>query len=262
MAYKKNRPEQIADITQYIAKIHQLFTDWSSAPGDLWFRGVDNSKFTLVPRTVRIKNYDEESPTEEFLQNFQVYHTERVSDCWERYALMQHFGLPTRLLDWSKSPLVALYFALENRPPKKQAVVWAMDPYKFNEIAHGKAIVYIPHGHAHIQDGIPIGQYLPLSLRLGELAKMPIEPLAIEPPLMNKRIVAQQGCFTIHGSNQKPIEQYFIDAKIERITRFIIPARARAPMLDALYNLGIREDTIYQDLNSLTRRICKDRVEN
>lgn len=49
---------------------------------------------------------------------------------------MQHYGVPTRLLDWSENPLVALYFAVENKDKETDAAIWMLRPNKLNTHAH------------------------------------------------------------------------------------------------------------------------------
>jgi hypothetical protein len=108
----------------------------------VWFRGVRNAAYDLHPGVAWLNVADENSIIEEFLISYFPLHGVRVSDPWEIYGLMQHYGMPTRLLDWTKSPLMGLYFALEPDPAKPAGracdrAVWLIDPYDLNKAIHG-----------------------------------------------------------------------------------------------------------------------------
>lgn len=111
------------------------------------------------------------------------------ADDWYWYFLMQHYGCPTRLLDWTTSPLVALYFAVRN-PNELDAAVWVIDPWRWNR--------------AHVKDlygpAIPgWKEAKPYLLKLEDAFDSDLEgkqtsmkwPMAIEPSHIDRRIAAQ-----------------------------------------------------------------------
>ena len=114
----------------------------------MWFRGQSDYSWGLVPSVQRkggmSKHYEQYIST-----NFMI-HTMRLNpNAPQRYdraswlTLMQHYGLPTRLLDWSESPLVALYFALSSdRDAKTDAAVWVLNPMKLNKKV-GLSLIHI-----------------------------------------------------------------------------------------------------------------------
>lgn len=114
----------------------------------MWFRGQSDYSWGLVPSVQRKdgmgKNYEQYIST-----NFMIHTMRLNSNAPQRYdraswlTLMQHYGLPTRLLDWSESPLVALYFALSsNKNAKTDAAVWVLNPMKLNKkVNYGE---YVP----------------------------------------------------------------------------------------------------------------------
>jgi len=182
---------------------------------------------------------------------------------------MQHHGLPTRLLDWTKSPLMALYFALEGNPDYDGTrAVWAMNPCQLNGISiKDEGYVYCPSEWRskiiQLSRGkkLNLNCYLPSALDETDSTRYPSFPLAIEPPLCNSRILAQSGCFTIHGSPKTTIAKVFSRAKPgkrEFLRISINGKRLREALLKHLYSMGIKEDVVYQDLDSLSRRIIRE----
>ena len=105
----------------------------------MWFRGQSDYSWGLVPSVQRKDGMGEHY--EQYITTNFMIHTMRLNPSVpQRYdhaswlTLMQHYGLPTRLLDWSESPLVALYFALSSdEDAKTDAAVWVLNPMKLNK---------------------------------------------------------------------------------------------------------------------------------
>src|SRR6266852_8142974 len=97
----------------------------------IWFRGQARKDWKLVPSLARktIHLQAESALIKRFMQNATPHITTSLRDEWEWIFLMQHYRASTRLLDWSESPLAALYFAVSEKEHMGAAgSVWCLDP--------------------------------------------------------------------------------------------------------------------------------------
>ena len=247
-----------SSLPEYLSAIKRVATDWNDPQARIWYRGVDDVRFGLVPRTAwrGISLNEEETMMGEFLVYYRSYYGRTIEDGLELYTLMQHYGLPTRLLDWSMSPLVALYFALEMEDNGgAERAVWAMDCSTLNSIVLDIPQPIVPRlGSDNVAR-----QWLPKMLRQGGDAEIPDEVFGFEHPMSNQRIQGQKGCFTFHGRSNRSIDQVFREADSNRIVHLrLAEPGARDEILNDLYALGYKEDDIYRDLNALSRRIIRE----
>jgi len=237
---------------------------------DLWFRGVPNAKHLPVPGIIRLGAMDVESSLEhDFLVSYKSYVNNVNLNPWELYALMQHHGLPTRLLDWSESPLVALYFALTSEPTSTaHRAVWVLNPYDLNKKTLGIDRLFCPavmnSKKINCEDSeVNINSYLPPHLKGDSVGDLPELPIAINTTQHIKRVSSQKGCFTVHGSKSEGIHTYLDNHESFQMIRISVPSKpVRENMIDTLASLGVNEEFIYQDLDALCRRIKRIRINN
>ena len=211
----------------------------------IWFRGQSSSKWGLDPSLARdAKTATAESALiKRFKQNAMPHLNSRPTSEWEWLFLMQHYRLPTRLLDWSESPLAALYFAVTG-DSAGQAALWCLDPVALNAHASIK-FEYSVEVPAFDHDAV-LDNYLPS--RIASETTSELNPIAAIAQRNSPRIAAQLGTFTITHRTHTKIEA-IADAK--HVWRYLIPAGKRKTIIKELESLRVNRLTLFPELDSV-----------
>lgn len=241
----------------FIAAVEKAKT--SLGARELWFRGVSKANHKLIPSLFRhpTKATIEEIALlegeiyQEFTFRSPSYDAVKRDD-WDRLFLMQHYRSPTRLLDWTSSPLVALFFAVSHATDDDtDAVVWVMDPAAWNAGILND-ISQEPVVFSTSEDILE--PYHPKNKTKGRS-----QPLAMEGIINNTRINAQKGKFVIFGHQLKSQEDHAQECAVwsESIPLHKIVCRSVAiPKIAAdLNDYGITHTSIYPDLEGLAVEI-------
>jgi len=213
----------------------------------LWFRGHRSTKWKLQPAIWRGYNHDDERNfTNRFCARAGTKHQDvpKYEDVASWLSMMQHYRLPTRLLDWSRSPLVALYFALEDYiydPPNdaEDAVIWVLDPHALNLHEMGKSLT--PSLNAKMCHKM-------VDAAFTDKYKENNKVFAVMAEETDMRMSVQQACFTLH-SFDGPLEAHMGYKKF--LSALNIPADSVRAMAHAVDMCGFRKGDIFPDLEHL-----------
>ena len=232
-----------------------------------WFRGHAAIYGELTPRVFR-KEYKhtrdlrpdiEFSLIEAFKRGAPVL-AAGVPDQEDHIAwllLMQHHGAPTRLLDWTESAFVALYFAVSERPAD-DGELWAMYPSKLNKYS-GFDGISLPNNPNLLYLASEPMHNNPSSLAKDlKLSKVPEYPLAFQPPFHFPRMVAQFSVFTIHPKPKPGNTIPDLLTNEKHLVRYVVPRSSKKKLLQDLAALGVTARTLFPDLDHLSETIVQD----
>lgn len=237
----------------------RLAMDWTKNTDDggfVWFRGVNDCSFELEPGAYWRDDYDEYSPLLDFVQEGRAYAEIGELDDWRTYYLAQHSGIPTRLLDWTESFSAALFFALDGWNGSTTPCVWVMRPELLNQQSIGSRYVVSPEQNRELDIWLPrrIGEGAQkVKSRDGYATYDSSLPLAIYPRKGNERMIAQQGTFTVHGTQKVKLNNWIAENASnpdEVLCKIILEKWPKAESLRQLQALGIRRHTMYPDLHN------------
>jgi FRG domain len=213
------------------ASSRELAESWSSfldycnrrSTSDWVFRGLASDRYELKPKVGRVTDSDfkalvraEKAIFAKFKRQMAQFEQPAERDDWSLLALAQHHGLPTRLLDWSTSPLVAGYFAVSSPPVDTDAVVVAV---------RTKSAQYVRDFRTSPFDAREIAFF--------------------SPPSVSPRIVNQRGLFSVHPEPWTAWEQ-----PLER-SPLRIPAAHKPFFRRRLFAFGVDPLTIETGLDGL-----------
>lgn len=216
----------------------------------IWFRGQSSITHNLCPTFLRLSNNKnkENSIIENFISRSKSIISGNINSLWDYYQIMQHYGCPTRLLDWTESSLVALYFAVKNS--EDISSVWLLDPSILNLLSNNENGVYYVDKVFEEDDLALINTYLS-----SKLESIPKFPIALRPKWIDNRMMNQQSCFTMHGFNKSDFEELHIKFKTIFLCKINIAEKANKTILSELERLGINEYVLFPNLEGLSRFI-------
>jgi hypothetical protein len=222
------------------------------------FRGINQVGYGLETSLARLGgNYRELE--RHLLRNFRKYarrNSVEHDTLWNWLALAKHHGLPTRLLDWSFSPFVALHFATSNAALyHKDGAIWAI---KFVE-AHGLLPEKLQHTLRDEGSGVfTVEMLAELMPEMEDLEGQGQQDFVLffEPPSLDERIVNQFALFSMMSRADAALEPWLEQHPL-MYKKIIIPAQLKWEVRDKLDQANINERVLFPGLDGLSQWLAR-----
>lgn len=218
------------------------------------FRGLSDETYQLDTTLQRLGG-DFVSLEHHLMRNFKKYaHRDVVStdSFWHWVSVAQHHGLPTRLLDWTHSPLIAMHFATANMEKYDiNGAIWCLNYEKAHHYLHDSLRKEL------LQEGANTFTTEMLDRASGTLqqfSSITSSPMLVffEPPSMDDRIVNQFALFSVMSDSAIGIEDWLVNYP-ELCRKIIIPANLKWEIRDKLDQCNVTERVIFPGLDGLSR---------
>ena len=262
---REENPKSFTEFVSLVEKYQKLFS------GELWYRGCGRADYKLVPSLYRHNTETtidkiailEQQLMTRFRQRSIPLQTRSLVDDWDTLFFMQHYRIPTRLLDWTENPFIALHFAVMSAEFsttktsglkfKKPAAVWLMNPVIWNR----KALSHQSYnGGVLVAGDEPLKGYQPRETFTG----MNNFPVAIYGAHNSPRIVAQRGVFVIFGQNVLPMESLYTKESFPEssLIKIVLSVEYLPDIRKAVLNHGITESVVYPDFEGLAMEMRRN----
>jgi hypothetical protein len=235
--------EVIHNVGEFVSRLHSGANDKRHL-----FRG-QNTDQPLLPKIIRLAKNKGISPDKidalekKMLARFRresvpmlpILPVGRELGDWELMSIAQHWGMPTRLLDWTANPLASLWFAVSTDPPKGEdhGVVWMLEGPNEQTFEPGQNVFTIQ------------------------------KTCFFQPPHLDRRVIAQSGWFSVYRHNRTEFLSLENMSKYKnKLKRFIVPQKHFNSLLQDLRLLGINHASMFPDLLGLGAEIQAEIIDS
>jgi hypothetical protein len=217
------------------------------------FRGLSDINYRLKTSLIRLGgNYASLEP--HLLRNFKKYARRNVVEqdsIWHWLSVAQHYGLPTRLLDWTYSPYVALHFATANIEHfDLDGTIWAVNYLKTHQLLPQRLRSKLDEEGANV---FTVEMLSETVSSLQELTRLSRDNFALffEPPSIDDRITNQFGFFSVMPDSTRSLDQWLVQHP-HLWRRIIIPSALKWEIRDKLDQANITERVLFPGLDGLS----------
>ncbi|HEX2188205.1 MAG TPA: FRG domain-containing protein [Longimicrobiaceae bacterium] len=218
------------------------------------FRGMTAAGNDLTTSLCRLGG-DYATMEHHLLRNFRKYaqRTDVESDSpWSWLAVAQHHGLPTRLLDWTFSPLVAMHFATQDLEGfQADGVIWAVDFVRAHELLPDALRELLEEEGSQVFTVEMLESAAPTLEEFGRLSRDDLL-LFFEPPSLDDRIVNQFALFSVMSSPEASLEAWLAEHP-ELCRRVVVPRELKWEVRDKLDQANVTERVLFPGLDGLAR---------
>ena len=250
--------KNIVEITSWNNLLEELFFDsWNKNLGryrsQYAFRGLSKSSYDLKTSLIRLGG-NFRGLEGNLLRNFQKYaygDFKQKGSIWYWLSLAQHHGLPTRLLDWTFSPLVALHFATANIDNfSEDGAIWSVNYEKAHKLLPDRLKSLLK------EEGSDLFTADMLSNQFGKLSDFDNISkdeflLFFEPPSLDERIINQYGLFSVFSNASVEVDGW-LSKRPDIWRKIVIPSGLKWEIRDKLDQSNITERVLFPGLDGLS----------
>jgi hypothetical protein len=223
------------------------------------FRGVSSAHHAMSSSLSRLTDGADTARLEmALLRNFRKYartEAQPTESIWDWLALGQHFGLPTRLLDWTYSPLVALHFATESPAEfDLDGAVWCVNFVEANKQLPGRLRQILDDEGSETLTVEMLSRFRTLRA-FDSLARVPFL-VFMEPPAIDRRILNQFALFSLMSSPTASMDDW-LRRNPRLCRRVVVPARLKWEIRDKLDQANVNERILFPGLDGLSRWLAR-----
>lgn len=217
------------------------------------FRGLSEATYRLETTLIRL-----EGPYRELerhlLRNFRKYAHRSVvqrDSVWHWLSVAQHYGLPTRLLDWTYSPFIAAHFATANIEKfDRDGVIWAVSYVRAHQLLPERLRLQLEKEGANVFTVEMLSESMESLEKLSVLSKRVIL-IFFEPPSIDDRIVNQFAFFSIMSDCEYTLDDW-LGEHPECWRKIVIPASKKWEIRDKLDQANVTERVLFPGLDGLS----------
>ncbi len=191
-----------------------------------------------------------------FVQRSLPFLQRTLTNDWDKLFLMQHYGVPTRLLDWSENLFVAIYFALNGSAGSKNPLMLRFGCVTPSGGNQGTMAHFSFKGGVLDETSQAVRLYAPGT----PYKEIPMPPVMIYGTYNSPRIVAQRGGFALFGQGTDPMEEVYITTKFssKALVKIEIGKDYVEDIRASLFRKGFTESVVFPDLDGLAKEIRRE----